>query len=156
MSEVISKKVRIPLDNHSEYAGESLWADLISKDIYQIKNIPTFAYGINFNDRVRVKEDDDGILQVTEVVKRSEHKTVRVMFLDGKSGDENFSRLKGWKGEGIGSEQWNDNLYTLNVTPKRDYEDFLNLLDEHRQNGTIDYELAGEWDGNFDGTSKGC
>lgn len=153
MSHIISKKIRIPLEQHPDYAGESLWADQISKNIYQIKNIPIFAYGINFDDRVRVEEDEEGILQVTEVVKQSDHRTVRVLFLDNKSGEENYARLKEWKGKGIGSEQWNDTLYSLNVTPARDYEKFLDVLDIYEEQGLIAFELTGEWEGNFDGTS---
>ncbi len=91
MSDRITHKIRIDLPEHpAEYAGESVWADLIENDIYEIINIPIFAYGINFKDHVRVVETEDGILQVEEVVKKSEYHTIRVFFIDDKSGDKTF------------------------------------------------------------------
>jgi hypothetical protein len=153
MNSRVTHKIRFPLDGHpSGYGGESLWADKISENTYQLKNIPIFAYGVNFDDVVLVKEDEDGVLQVIEKVESSNHHTIRVFFVDEQSGDSNFSRLKQFKGEGIGSEKWNDDLYALNVTPTRDYEAFIEVLNHYQDLGAIEYELAGEWSGGFDGS----
>jgi len=153
MNSRVTHKIRFPLGNHpSGYGGELLWADKISNNTYQLKNIPIFAYGVNFDDEVLVEEDEDGVLQVIEKVKSSKHHTIRVFFIDKQSGDSNFARLKEFKGEGIGSEQWDDDLYSLNVTPSRDYEAFIEVLNHYQDIGVIEYELAGEWSGGFDGS----
>ena len=155
MNKVVTKKIRFPLDNHhSGYAGESVWADLIEDSVYQIKNIPVFAYGVNFDDHVLVEEDEDGILQVQKVIKRSSHHSLRVYFIDGKTGDENFQRLKKLKGTGVGSEKWDDELFAVNVTPSRDYEAFIDTLHFYQAQGVLEYELSGEWEGNFDGSES--
>lgn len=153
MKEPESKKVRFDfLDHPAGYGGESLWADHLMEDLYEVRNIPVFAYGVNFRDVVRVEKDEDGTRQVKDVVRRSSYHTIRIFFIDGKTSEENFSRLKKFKGEGIGSEKWNDDLYALNVTPERDYEEFIDTLEELAEKKVIEFELSGEWKGNFDGT----
>lgn len=153
MDSRISHKIRFPLDEHpSGYGGESLWADKVSNNIYQLKNIPFFAYGVNFNDQVLVEEDEYGVLQVIKVLQTSKYHTIRVFFVDNKSGKENYDRLKNFKGEHVGLEQWNDDLYAINVTPSRDYEEVIDVLEYHQGKGILEYELSGEWDGGFDGS----
>lgn len=151
MKEIISHKVMVAFSNHpSGIASESFWADFVGDELYEIRNIPFYSYGINYQDLVSV-EDKDGILVVKEVVKRSGHHTVRVVFKDGKSAKSNYSRLIEFKGEGIGSEKLNDDFYALNVTPQRDYEEFIGILDELENKNILDYEVPGEWKGGFDG-----
>lgn len=147
-----SKKIRFHLLNHpAGHSGESLWADHLGENLFEIRNIPIFAYGVNFLDVVTVCEDDEGVLQVKEVVRESGHHTIRVFFVDGKSSDENLNRLNDFKGENIGSEKWNDDLYALNIPPQRNYEQFITELENLESKGIIKFELSGEWGGGFDG-----
>lgn len=153
MTEVITKKIRIDLPNHpADIAGESFWADLVTANTFRIKNSPFFAYGVNYLDLVLVEERTSGILEVTKVIERSGHRAVRVFFIDNKTAKENYAQLLEFKGEGVGAERWNDTLFSLNVTPERDYELFIKKLEEQQELGIIEFELCGEWDGNFDGT----
>ncbi len=91
-------------------------------------------------------------MQACKIVERSGHHTVRVFFVDGKSAEENYRRLVEFKGEGVGSETWNNDIYALSVPPQRDYEAFVDILNQLQEKEIIEYELAGEWSGNFDGT----
>ncbi|AWF80521.1 hypothetical protein BTJ40_06700 [Microbulbifer sp. A4B17] len=50
-----------------------------------------------------------------------------------------------FKGGGIGSDRWNDDLYALNVTPQIDYKAFIEELEELEDQGIIEFELSGEW-----------
>lgn len=60
MNETLSKKIRFDLHAHpAGHAGESLWADHIMGNIYEVRNIPVFAYGVNYKDLVKVKETKD-------------------------------------------------------------------------------------------------
>ncbi|GAB2529258.1 DUF4265 domain-containing protein [Microbulbifer agarilyticus] len=153
MSKPQSNKVRIDFDSHpSGHSGESIWADHIMEDLYEVRNIPFLAYGINYQDVVRVFELEDGTLQIKEVLRKSSHHTIRVFFVDDKSPEENYNRIMNFKGEGVGSEKWNDSMYSLNVTPERDYEEFIESLESLEDQGVIQFELAGEWSGGFDGS----
>lgn len=145
-------KIRVDLPRHSEVSGESLWADIVKDNYYEIKNIPVFAYGINYMDVVEVVDNSDGVKEVLRVVKRSGHQTVRIRFIDKKTEEENYQRLLNIKGEGVGSEKWNSNMYALNVTPERDYDKFLDELDLLERQKILEYEAAGEWEGSFDGS----
>lgn len=146
-------KVRVDLPEHPVVKGESLWAESIGNALYKIKNIPIFSYGINYLDVVEASKSADGsTLEVRKVVERSGHHTVRIKFLGDNAEDQNFQKLLSIKGDGIGSEKWDSNLYALNVTPSRDYEEFIDLLEQFEKDGVLDFELAGEWEGKFDGT----
>ena len=153
MPEVITKKIRIDLPKHpADIAGESFWADLVTENTFRIKNPPFFAYGVNYLDLVLVEGNASGTLEVKKVIERSGHRAVRVFFIDNKSAEENYTRLLEFKGDGVGAERWNDALFSLNVTPESDYERLVKKLEEQQEQGILEFELCGEWEGNFDGT----
>ena len=53
----------------------------LGNDLYQIENVPFFAYGLNYLDIVKaIPESHDLKPEIQEVVKQSGHKTIRVIF----------------------------------------------------------------------------
>jgi len=58
---------------------ETLWAIDLSKNLYRLENSPFFAYGISWNDIVRAEFDNEGFPIFVNVVKKSGHKTIRVI-----------------------------------------------------------------------------
>ncbi len=60
-------------------ASEGVWARPLGGDQYELDNVPWFAPGIAFGDRVRARPDGDGALVVTERVEWSGRYTVRVI-----------------------------------------------------------------------------
>ena len=64
-------------------AGESLWAketEVLYE--YELANIPFFADGVALGDTVRAVPDNDGILEVVDVVTRSGNTVVHAHFRD--------------------------------------------------------------------------
>jgi Domain of unknown function (DUF4265) len=68
---------------------ENLWAEKLEDGLYNIQSIPYFIYNLSVDDIVRAQPDDNELLFV-EVVKHSDHKTIRVrpktFTLDDKEG----------------------------------------------------------------------
>ena len=59
---------------------ESLWATPVGPSLYQLNNTPFWAYGFSWNDTVKAVPSPDGTLDVTGVVTKGGHRTVRVFF----------------------------------------------------------------------------
>jgi len=76
-------KIVVDLPNHWATGGESMWARPLGEDLFEVRNIPFYAYGLNFLDIVRaVEPSPDKKPVVLELVKSSRHKTLRVSFND--------------------------------------------------------------------------
>ena len=73
-------KVHVSLPNHWMIGGESMWAEPLGNNIYRLENVPFFSYSLNFKDEVEAKPDEDGILEIEKVVKRSGNSTLRIIF----------------------------------------------------------------------------
>jgi len=82
-------KVHIDLPNHWATDGESLWALPLGNDLYEIRNSPFYAYGLNWGDVVRATTDNLTLkLEVRSVVTPSGNKTLRVFFDGALNQDE--------------------------------------------------------------------
>ena len=78
MSASDDKYVKIGLrDDDGEV--ETPWAISLGGDLYQIENTPFFAYRISAGDVVEALPESDGFLFFKRVVRKSGHRTVRVM-----------------------------------------------------------------------------
>ena len=74
-------KVHIDLPHHWATDGGSLWAKPLGTDLFEIDNVPFYAYGINLGDVVRATPDRPELKpEVREIVKRSGHETLRIFF----------------------------------------------------------------------------
>ncbi|MGH9928178.1 MAG: DUF4265 domain-containing protein [Pyrinomonadaceae bacterium] len=79
-------KVYIDLPHHWATGGESMWALPLGGNLYEIRNTPFYAYGINWGDIVRADSNDPKLKpEVREVVAPSGNKTLRV-FLNKELG----------------------------------------------------------------------
>jgi hypothetical protein len=136
MSNEESIKIRVDLPNHYAVGGESMWAKSLGNNQYQIKNIPFYAYGLNFDDVVFAEaESDEFKPEAKSLIKANGHKTIRVIFTDDRSQEEHIELIESIKTQYIGYEGMNENLFALNVTPEGDYNslyDSLALLEEKK------------------------
>jgi len=74
-------KVRISLTPAVGWAdSELVWAEWLEPDIYQVWNVPFFAYNVNIADVVRCSADHDGVPLVQEILRRSGSQTLRLHF----------------------------------------------------------------------------
>jgi hypothetical protein len=67
---------------------EGVWARPLSADQYELDNVPWFARGVSYGDRVRAVPDEDGVLVVRERVEWSGRYTVRVVPLGDSQAEE--------------------------------------------------------------------
>jgi hypothetical protein len=70
-------------------ATESLWAERIGANLYRLRNVPFYLYGVSEQDIVRA-EETDGQLLVSAIVDRGGHSTYRI-FLPEQTSEEQFS-----------------------------------------------------------------
>ena len=80
-------KVYVDLPNHWATGGESMWAVDLGDDLYEIRNVPFYAYNLNVGDVVFATADSPDLKpEVRRVVRRSGHRTMRLFFASEESG----------------------------------------------------------------------
>jgi hypothetical protein len=80
-SERVKVRFRLqrPRDGWPPVESEGVWAKPRGGTEYELDNVPWFARGIAFGDRVRAELDDDGVLWAQERLSWSGRYTVRVI-----------------------------------------------------------------------------
>jgi len=136
-------KVHIDLPNHWATDGESLWALPLGNDLYEIRNSPFYAYGLNWGDVVRATTDNLTLkLEVRSVVTPSGNKTLRVFFDGALNQDEQHAVLSSAQNLGFSWERATDCLVAIDVHPESNYQAVCDKLWELEQNGTLAYETC--------------
>src|SRR3712207_79346 len=116
-------KVHIDLPNHWATGGESMWALPLGDDLYEIRNSPFYAYGINWGDVVRADSDDPSLKpEVREVVKYSGNKTLSVFFNEELGEEEQDSVLSSLQYLDLSWERATELLVAIDVHPEADYQ----------------------------------
>lgn len=141
-----SKQVKIGIetsyDDSDEVEKEFLWADDLGDEKYQLKNFPFFAYGVSFDDIVEasVKYDDDPYPYFVKVIKKSGHKTLRVILDESiKISEQSRQQLKHISDMGCGYEGTNGEKYfVVNVQPHCDFDAVREYLNDQE----IQWEYA--------------
>jgi hypothetical protein len=73
-------KVNVDLPNHWATGGESMWARPLGDDLYELQNVPFYAYGLNYLDIVyAVAASPDLKPEIQSVRRPSGHRTLHVM-----------------------------------------------------------------------------
>ena len=122
-------KVHIDLPNHWATDGEALWASPLGSDLYEIRNSPFHAYGINWGDIVRATSDDPTLKpEVREVVTPSGNKTLRVFFDGALNREEQDSVLTSLQSLGLSWERANGRLVAIDVHPQSNYQAICDKL----------------------------
>ena len=136
-------KVHIDLPNHWATGGESLWALPLSDALYEIRNAPFYAYGINWGDIVRAYSDDPELKpEVQEVVKRSGNKTLRVFFSEQLRAEEQSSILSSLQHLDFSWERATKRLVAIDVHPEANYQAVCDKLWELEQKEILAYETC--------------
>jgi hypothetical protein len=139
-------KLHVDLPNHWSVGGESMWAKPVGDNLYQLKNIPFFAYGLN--DTVKaIAKHDDLKPEILEIIETSGRQTLRVIFTDNKSKTEHISMIESIRTEHIGYEGWDNDQFTFNVKPSGNYDEFFDKLDELELQDVLSFEQT---EGSFD------
>jgi hypothetical protein len=136
-------KVSIDLPGDSSVSVESFWALPLGDGLYELRNSPWLAYDLHFGDVVRAEPDDPGALpRIREVVRRSGHRTLRVIFHESVSQEEELNLLKSlhrWQGF---HEHASGRYYAIDVGPEGDYGAVCDQLWQWEQEGKLEYETG--------------
>jgi hypothetical protein len=113
---------------------ETLWADPVGPDLYQLDNLPFWAYSVSWRDVVEARLDADGILTLVRVVQKSGHRTVRII-LDPPADEapESQAILDGVVALGASYEGMNPGYLAINIPPDVALERIVDYLIESGQ-----------------------
>lgn len=145
-------RIHFPLPNHRVSGGESLWAAPIGGDLYELRNYPFLAYGVNFEDVIRAVVTGRGKAPTAlEVVRSSGNRTLRLVFATPSSPDQRAAFLDLLEEREVGYEGANSRFFALNVPPHVSYDAITGLLEEHQARGLLSYETCeARVEGSFD------
>ena len=136
-------KVHVDLPNNEEVGGESLWAENLGNDLYRIRNVPFYSYGINFYDIVYAKSESEDLKpSVIKIEEPSGHKTLRVIFTDDSSEKERIKKLKELNKYKAFHENANGLLFAIDVEAGGDYGAVCGILYEWENQNILSYETC--------------
>lgn len=135
------RKVVVTLspDDWHGFATESVWAEQVTENLFQIKNVPFYAKELSIDDVVLV-EFRSGSYYLKFVSKRSGHSTYRIFL------GENVSAVifrKYWQPlEEIGCsyEKGQGRLIAIDVPDTTDVHKTYSLLEEGEKHGIWEFE----------------
>jgi Domain of unknown function (DUF4265) len=123
--------------------GETMWANEVEGDLFAIRNLPFFAFGLNFGDIV-VAPDIGGVRHVQRVVRRSGHRTVRIVFSADLQREEQQVYLHELRTHGATFERATDRMVAVDASPEADYEAILAPLYRGEATGALAFETCEE------------
>ncbi|MFP4477000.1 MAG: DUF4265 domain-containing protein [Desulfatibacillaceae bacterium] len=136
-------RIHVSLPNHWASRGETLWARKVGRDLYEVRNIPFYAYGLHFGDRVVANtEDPSRPPEITAVEQRSGHRTLRVMFKDFAPEAVRDAMLRSLERFDAYFEQATPRYYALDVEPEGNYDAVCEELRKWEQDGLVAYETC--------------
>jgi hypothetical protein len=140
-------KILVDLPNHWAIGGESMWARPLGSDLYELRNVPVHAYGLNFLDVVEALPSIHigvGKPVVCRVVERGGHQTLRVMFNDACPVERRLPMLESLRTWGGSVEGATPTLFAIDVDPSGDYDAICARLWEWEKEGLLEYETCEE------------
>jgi hypothetical protein len=145
MGEENLAKLRVDLPNHLATGGDSMWARVLENDLYEIDNIPFYAYGINYRDVVYATSDAPDLKpEIRNVVKRSGHQTLRIIFKSGISKDKQAPYLEYIRTAGASIERASESYLAIEVPPSAGWEELRAYLDRLKGQQVLEYETCEE------------
>jgi len=136
-------KVHVDLPHHWATAGESMWAVDLGGDLFELRNVPFHAYGLNFGDVVRATSDAPDLKpEVREVIRRSGHNTLRVFFQESVAEKRRLSLLHSLARLSVSFEGANTTFFALDLEPRADVDRVRDELDAWERAGWIGYETC--------------
>jgi len=136
-------KVHVDLPNHPSTGGEGMWALALGSDLYELRNVPFQAYDLNLGDVVLATPDSPELIpEVREVVKRSGHRTLRVIFKPSVPEAKKLDLLQSLRFLSTSFERGTDRCFALDLPPEADMARVRALLDEWEARGWSQYETC--------------
>lgn len=143
MSEEKLEKIYIDLPNNEAVGGESMWAKPLGDDLYEIHNVPFYAYGLNYFDLVKVDSKDRTKKPIVlKVITPSGYQTFRVVFdetFNRKLQNKLFDEIKQYKAE---VERATEKYVAIFIEPDGDYNGIYDKLLALEQKGVLEFETC--------------
>jgi hypothetical protein len=148
-------KVLVELPRHwAESGTESLWARKVGDDLYALENVPFFAYDLNYGDVVLATANGEETKPIVrEVVRRSGHTTLRVVFRTCVGDRERrlavLSALAALK---VSYEGFDESFFALDVAPSGNVDAVVSHLEMLERDDLLGFETCeARSPGSFDG-----
>jgi hypothetical protein len=122
-------------------SGESMWAREIEGDLFAIKNLPFFAFGLNFDDVIRAPREGE-LREVRAVIRPSGHRTLRVVFHAQLPTDAQVPHLDALKELGGSFERATTRMVAIDVPPGAAYEAMIALLTKLETDDQLVFETC--------------
>jgi hypothetical protein len=136
-------KLRVDLPNHPMVTGETLWAKHLRDNLYEIRNVPFHAYGLNFRDVVETTvESPDEPPVIVRVRRRSGHQTLRVCFTEESLLEERIPSLMSLHAAGATFEGASQSYFAIDVEPGGDLLAVRDQLREWQDQGLLTFETC--------------
>lgn len=133
--------VRVENFQANQYYKETLFAEPLSNDLYEIKSIPKLTNTINYGDIVKaVTPSHSTDIFVTEVIVKSGYHTLHIAFrkkVDKKIQQEILYSLRKWQAT---HEIMCERFYVINVSPDGNIHAILNYFQGLEKRGFLIYE----------------
>ena len=151
------KELHINLPNHWAIDGETLWVAQIAGDLYELKNAPCYAYGLNMGDRVEARVDPPALkLQIKKVIKGSGHDTLRALFQEHVPMKERLDLVKAMEAYGAATQQVTAQFFVFDIPPEGDFDAIYQQLESLEKSGLLEFETCeAREEGSFDDLPKG-
>lgn len=136
------EKIYVDLPGHWQYEGEAMWAKPLGDDLFELRNVPFGAYGLNFGDVVRARSSSPELKpQVEAVVKASGHRTLRLTF-NAMPEQQQLAYLKQLERLGAEPERAVGGFIALDIPPDVAYDQVFKQLDALEKLGVLDFETC--------------
>ena len=134
-------KIHVELPHHWGTDRETFWAEPVGEDLYQLRNVPFFAYGLNFLDVVRAAPGaTDSELRIISLDRPSGHQTLRVIFTPETEAPLQEEVLSPLDGFGATAERYNASACSVDIPPTGDFNAVFELFEEQEGKGILSFE----------------
>lgn len=155
MTESTEVKIRIPLIGMGRSPNllyEQIWANHRGNDLYQVWNLPAYAYNIELADIVRCRNSPDNELDAIEVVEKSGSIGVWLYFSSESTGNEishSISELTNAEEKRPTFEKFSTDFWGLSLRDEQHFKTVLPVLNALNKKLNMEYEIVSQIDKPF-------
>jgi hypothetical protein len=136
---MVKIKIPLPADDPSGGVAEWLWAEPREDCTFALKNVPTFAYGLSYDDVVKA-EWDGGAWVFQEVARHGGHSTYRLYAKSDRNAPEIATALETLKRMRCDIETATDKIIAIDVLPEADIDDVYSVLEAAEDDGILEFD----------------
>jgi hypothetical protein len=137
-------KVAVEFRHHwRDVPVEVMWAVPRGGDRYELRNVPFYAYGLNWGDVVQASQRADDEHPVVEaVVTAGGHRTIRFDMDEATAEERSVAMLEALEQLGAGCERHSGGFVAIDVPPDVDYDAVFDQLEAWADEELLDFETC--------------